>query len=101
MNLFEMSEAIVDSALSGKKAELSFSCTVDNWPNNGPVPALTKSQATIATTASHSGRLPFTLDFDTNFLSQGYSRFIQWLNLGAWLDLACANCTKFPRLCPT
>jgi hypothetical protein len=66
-----MSDAIVDSALSGKKAELSFSCTVDNWPNSGPVPALTNNQATTVITASHSGRLPFTLDLDTKFLSQG------------------------------
>jgi len=51
--------AKVDSALSGKKAALSFSWTVDSFPKVGPAIEVMPNQAIIATIAIQSGFLPF------------------------------------------
>ena len=51
--------AWVDSALSGKKAELSFSCTVDNEPKSGPKTPLAPSQIKMTMRAVINGRRLF------------------------------------------
>lgn len=56
--------ARVDSALSGKKAALSFSWTVESLPKVGPATDEIMSQAIMVIMAIQSGFLPLTELFD-------------------------------------
>ena len=49
-------EAFVDSALSGKNAELSFSCTELSFPKSGPNTPLAPNQMKMTTMAAQNRR---------------------------------------------
>ena len=82
MNLTVILLAKVDSALSGKNAALSFSCTVESFPNVGPATDEIPSQAIIAMIAIQSGLRPFTELLFLICLAMGYKSLSSCCGIG-------------------